>query len=97
MPGFNHPGPNSIGHLQAHYPSHRVPQSHPMTEDDIRLVATERGLALHRSVVRDPAVPGYGIYWLHDADTDLLVYPDRWGATLDEIERWLVQQPHPPN
>lgn len=60
-----------------------------MTEDELRQLASTRNFTLSRSTVTDPAVPGYGIYWLHDADTDLLVYPDRWGATLDEIGEWL--------
>ena len=60
-----------------------------MTEDQVRQLAVKRGLRLHRSAVTDSAVPGYGIYWLHDAKTDLLVFPDRWGAELSEVAKWL--------
>ncbi len=58
-----------------------------MTEPELTTLAHQHGLTLRRSTVTDPAVPGYGIYWLHDATTDLLVFPDRWGATIQKIKK----------
>lgn len=62
-----------------------------MTEEKIRQLAESRHLTLRRSSGTDSGVPGYGIYWLLDAHSGFLVYPDRWGATLPEIEQWLVR------
>jgi hypothetical protein len=37
-----------------------------MDEALLATLAAQRGLRLQRSVVTDPAVPGYGVYWLLD-------------------------------
>ena len=60
-----------------------------MTEEEVRDLAQRHGLWLQRSAVTNPAVPGYGIYWLLDSQTGLQVWPDRWGAELDQIAEWL--------
>jgi hypothetical protein len=64
-----------------------------MTEEEICLRAAQLGLRLQRSLITDPAVPGYGTYWLHDAETGLLVWPDRWGSELDRLAEWLEFAP----
>ena len=61
-----------------------------MDEALLATLAAQRGLRLQRSAATDPAVPGYGVYWLLDMQTGLRVWPDRWGAELDEVREWLV-------
>ena len=60
-----------------------------MDEAHLATLAGQLGLRLQRSAVTDPAVPGYGVYWLLDRRTGMRVWPSRWGAELDEVSEWL--------
>ena len=73
----------------AQFPSHPFGYADAVTEEEITDWARHPGLRLQRSAVTDPAVPGYGIYWLLDVQTGLQVWPDRWGAELEQIAEWL--------
>lgn len=59
-------------------------------EQRLRYRAERMGLVLRKSRRRTPDAPGYGKYWLVDAERWFLVFPpDEHGASLDEVAAYL--------
>lgn len=59
-------------------------------ENRLRRMAQRQGMALRKSRRRDPRALDYGLYWLVDADRNLIVAGGAHGLTLDEVERHLT-------
>jgi hypothetical protein len=65
-------------------------------EQRLRRLAHRHGLRLEKSRIRTPKASGYGGYRLVDVQHNAVVYggiPSHYGATLDEIERFVRQLP----
>jgi hypothetical protein len=65
-------------------------------EQQVRRLAQQQGLRLEKSRIRTPQARGYGGYRLWTAEHTAVVYggiPYQYGATLDEIERFLRDLP----
>jgi len=61
--------------------------------DHVRRLAGQQGLALRRSLVREPQRRGYGEYYLTAAGSTLKVVGSskyRGGLSLEEAEAWLL-------
>jgi hypothetical protein len=59
-------------------------------ENRLRRMAARQGLALQKSRTRDPRALAFGAYWLVEAGSAELVYPDPIGTDLDGIEEFLT-------
>jgi hypothetical protein len=65
-------------------------------ENRLRRMAARQGFALLRSRRRDPRAVDYGLYWVVDESTSVVV---AWGSyyengmDLDEVEEWLQTTP----
>jgi hypothetical protein len=60
-------------------------------ENRLRRMAQRQGLVLQKSRRRDPSAIDYGRWFIVDQDTNALVAGDRFGITIDEVERFLTE------
>jgi hypothetical protein len=60
-----------------------------LRENRLRRTAQRQELRLIKSKRRDPYANDYGVYWLTDAHTSLLL-TNQFGLDLDEVEEWLT-------
>jgi hypothetical protein len=59
-------------------------------ENLLRRMAARQGLMLTKSRRRDPRALDFGSYWLNDPRLGATVFGDEWGASLDEVEKFLT-------
>lgn len=64
-------------------------------ENRLRRMAERQGMKLHKIKRHDPKAIDYGTYYLIDIRLDYLVFPKSngetgIGATIDEIEKYLI-------
>jgi len=63
---------------------------HPKAREvRVRRAAKRQGLELTRSRRRDPQALDFGRYKLVDDETHEVVFGDRWGVALDDVEAFL--------
>jgi len=61
-------------------------------EQRLRRWAKSQGLLLEKSRVRNPHADDQGLYWLIDPFINAVIFAERHDATLEDIERFLIER-----